>query len=466
VFASLINFLLLPVYSAYLGASDFGNLALLALFGAVAKIAVRLGLDAGFFRIHYDLHEEAARRALAGTIALFTAGFGGLMVLATGVLARPLTNLLLGADVPALWVVLVAVDVYLASLASVPAALLRIQDRPGLFSTISAGRHAANTVLKVLLVTRGYGVSGVVWSDALATAAYALTVAPFLLRHASPAFNPGLLRQALAFGLPKVPHGILVQVQNLADRKILDLFVSRAEVGLYHVGYGFGTAVKFPLSAFEPAWQPFVYARLREPDAPRTLARVAAVAFAVFAGVGLAVAVLGPDLLALMTPANPALRAAAPVVPVVALAYVLHGAFLLTSVGIGISKEARYYPLITAAAAAANVVANLLLIPRLGILGAAWATVLSYAVMAGLGLAVSQRLYPLPLQWSRFAATAAAAAVSYLVSRLAPASIGPALAVKAAALAAYPVLVAVLGRWPLPGGLRAMWGAGRPSPPE
>ena len=56
--------------------------------------------------------------------------------------------------------------------------------------------------------------------------------------------------------------------------------------------------------------------------------------------------------------------------------------------------------MMTAAAAATNLAANFALIPRYGILGAAWATVLSYAVMAGLGLVISQRLYPLPLEWA------------------------------------------------------------------
>jgi len=30
----------------------------------------RLGLDSGFFRVHYDLETEAERRRLAGTVAL------------------------------------------------------------------------------------------------------------------------------------------------------------------------------------------------------------------------------------------------------------------------------------------------------------------------------------------------------------------------------------------------------------
>ena len=168
-----------------------------------------------------------------------------------------------------------------------------------------------------------------------------------------------LLRDVLAFALPKVPHGLMLQVLNLADRKILDVFTTRGEVGLYHMGYTFGGGVKFALSAFEPAWGPFVYAQARLEGGALTLARVATYAYAGFAAAALAVAALGPDLLRLMTPNNPAFHAAAPIIPVVALAYLLHGVFLLTSVGIGIARQARYYPMVTAAAAAANVTANL-----------------------------------------------------------------------------------------------------------
>jgi O-antigen/teichoic acid export membrane protein len=238
-----------------------------------------------------------------------------------------------------------------------------------------------------------------------------------------------------------VPHGLLIQVQNLADRKILDLFVTRGDVGLYQMGYNFGQGVKFATSAFEPAWGPFVYSQARRPEAPRTLARVASYAYAGFLGAALAVAVLGGDLLALLTPGNPAFRAAGPVIPVVALAYLLHGVFLLTSIGIGIEKKARYYPMVTAAAAAANVGANLLLIPRLGMMGAAWATVFSYAVMAGLGFAISRRLYPVPFEGRRWAALSAAAIVTYALSALAPAALWPGLAVKAVLLLAATALV-------------------------
>jgi len=444
VFTNVISFLLMPLFTRCLSTAEYGSLALLLVFSTAAKIVFRLGLDGAFFRVHYDQTTEVEQRRLAGTVALFAAGFGTLLFVAVAAGRGPLTRLLFRTETPpGTWVVLVAADVFFGVFAFVPLNLLRIHDRPGLFSAYSASRNGLNLVLKVVLVVRGFGIPGVLWSDVIATAAFSLALVPVLRRNAAWSFSPRLLRDVLAFGLPKVPHGVMVQVQNLADRWILEAFVSLGRIGIYQVGYTMGTAIKFALSAFAPAWEPFIYSQIHKPDAPQTLARLATYAFAVFVAVGLAVAVLGRELVHVMT--APAFHGAAPVVPVVALAYLLHGVFLLGSIGIGIRKRTGYYPLITAASATTNVVANLILIPELGILGAAWATVLSYLVMAGMGVWLSYRLYPIPFETGRLVRVTLAALAIFFLSRLAPAELWPAIGVKSLYLLGFPVLVLASG---------------------
>ncbi len=451
VWTNLVNFLLIPVYTAYLSPTEYGHLALLQLFAVMAKILFRLGLDAGFFRVHYEMETEDQRRRLAGTVAVFSAGVAVCLFALVALGAGPLSRAVLGHEVPSRWwVVLVAGDIFAGTFAFVPLNLLRIQNRPALFSVYNAGRQTLNIVLKVAFVALGYGVTGVLWSDLVATILFSLALLPILFRHAGLAFDRGLLREVLAFALPKVPHGLLVQTLNLADRRILLLFVSRAEVGLYAVGYTFGTLPKFALSAFEPAWGPFMYSEIKREGAKETLARVTTYVFAVFAFVTLGAAVLGREALTVMTPKNPAFRAAAPVIPVVALAYLFHGAFLLTSIGLAIERKAvRYYPVVTAIAAATNIALNFALVPRFGMMGAAWATVAGYAVMAGLGWGFSHRLYPIPFEGRRLALVAVSAAAIWAVSTRAPGALFPAIVVKALLLVLYGALLAaaaLLGR--------------------
>jgi O-antigen/teichoic acid export membrane protein len=422
-------------------------LAVLFLFSAVAKLVFRLGLDAGFFRLYYDLEQDEERRAFSFTVAGFAALAGTLLFGLVALASSPLAVFLIGGESSGAsrLVILAAADVYLGTFAFVPLALLRIQDRPRLFATLIAGRNLVNTVLKVILVVGGGGVTGVLVSDVAATGLLSLALLPVLAGNASPALRPALLYEALRFGLPKAPHGLMIQLLNLADRRILASFRDLATVGIYDKGYVLGAGVKFATSAFEPAWQPFIYGLVGKPDAAATLARIATYAWAGFVTLGLVVAVFGRELLMALTFTNPAFWAGAPVVPVVALAYLLHGAFLLTSIGIGISKDTRYYPLITTAAAITNLVANFTLIPPFGMMGAAWATVLAYAVMAASGFALSRRLYPIPFEAGRLARISAAALVAFALSRLAPDALLPALAAKAGALATFPVMLSLTG---------------------
>jgi O-antigen/teichoic acid export membrane protein len=446
VFSRVISFLLIPLYLSYLTPVDFRDLALLLLLGAVAKVAFRLGLDGGFFRTYYDCEGEA-RRQLAGSIALFSAGFSAALLWGAYATRYALTDWLLG-DRPAHWVVLVTTSIALASVSFVPQSLLRIQSRPGLFSVFAVARHTVNIVLKIVLVVRGHGVGGVLWADVIAAGIFSLSLLPILWRNANfRVFDARGVGAALGFGLPKVPHGFLVQIQNLADRKLLDWLpgATQAEVGIYHLACSFGAAVKFPLSAFEPAWQPFVYSEAPKPDSPKTLARVITYAWLAFVAVGLALSVYSRELLVFATPRSPEFRQAATVIPVIVLAYLFHGAFLLTSIGIGVRKKTRYMPLISTASAATNLGANVLLIPRYGIMGAAWATVASYVVMAALGLRIGQGLFPLPLENARLARVTLIALALYALSTFAPAAMLAALIVKSALLLALPVLLLASG---------------------
>jgi len=441
VFQRIVSMLLLPLYTSYLTPVDYRDLALLLTLTAVAKILFRLGLDGGFFRVYYD-RDGAGQRRLAGSIALFSGLYAAVLLGAIAWAREPLAAALLG-ERPSRWVVIAAADVALSSLAFVPMNLLRIQDRPGYFSVLSGFRHALTILSKVVLVTAGFGVDGVLWADVFGTAAFTVALLPVLRRNAD--FRPDLsgLRAALAFGIPKTPHGFMVQVQNLADRKLLDFYVPPTVVGLYQLASTIGESVKFALSAFEPAWQPFVYSEQRNAEGARTLARVATWAWLAFVAAGLALAVLGRELLRLLT--TPEFHAGAPVIPVIVLAFLLHGVFLLTSIGIGIRKQTGYYPLISTAAAVTNVGVNLALIPRFGMMGAAWATVASYAVMAGLGFRIGQRLYPMPLEGPRLARITLAALTTFALTQLSPDALWPAVLFKSAALLAFPALLWLSG---------------------
>ena len=441
-FGPLLSLALLPVLTRRLTPADYGDLALLLLFGVATKILFRLGLDAGFFRIYYDQPGEREKLVFSTTILVASTTVSALLLALTYLMSGSIALGLLGQP-RGDWIMLVAGDTFFNAFSFIPMSLFRIQGRPRFFLAATLLRNGLNVALKLGLVLAGWGVAGVLWADLAASVVFVLTLLPTLFANLTWGFSFPMLREAAAFGLPKVPHGIAYQALNLADRRLLAAFGAREQVGLYHVAYQFGTGIKLFLSAFELAWSPFVYSLIGRPDAASNIARIATYVALAFTALALALAVLAREILAIFT--APPYRGAYEVIPVVLLAYWLQGLFSLTSVGIGISKKAYYYPLMTFSAAALNIVLNLVWIPRLGILGAAWATVAGYGLMAGMGFYFSQRHYPMPVEWGRLGRIVVAAGICYGLSLLTPEPLPSRLAFKAAALVFFPVALVGLG---------------------
>lgn len=452
VAVSAVNFLLLPVYTQYLLPADYGVLAQLGAVEVVAKILFRFGLDGSFMRFYYDYDDERDRQRLASTIFFFLLVVNAAVLIAAAVAAPFAAEGLFQWDahiadadrtrhVRALQLVLL--NTFLIGFTFFPFHLLRIQKRAREFSLLTLARSVSTLVLRIaLIVGLGFGVMGVVLADIVVTAVVMLVLLRWFAPLIRPLFSRAMLRESLAFGLPRVPHAFGQQVMAVGDRFILSWFRTTGEIGVYSMGASFGLTQKLFLSAFEYAWAPFYYATAREPDGKRVFAVVTTYAFAVLAMMTAGLSATAADLLDLMVPDDYA--PAAPVIAWTAAGVLLQGIYLLTSIGLNLTKQTKFYPVSTFVAAGASVLLNVTLIPRYGIVGAAWANAAAYGLQAAVAYRFAQRFYPIDYEWGRLSRVALAAALGYTAGRLIPA-VSPLAGVLVRGAAVVAVMAAVLG---------------------
>ena len=411
VAVSLVNFLLLPLYVQYLTGWDYGILALLGAVEVVTKIVARWGLDGSFMRFFYDCDSEGERQRLASTIFFFLLGANGVLFLAAMAFAPWLAAVLIAPD-RTLALRLVLLNTFVMSFTFLPFHVLRIEKRSVEFSLLTLARSIATVVLRlVLIVGFGQGVLGVVIADVVVTAVLMAVLARRFAPLIRPTFSRETLRESLRFGLPRLPHAAAQQAIAVGDKVILQLFRPLGDVGVYAMGVSFGLTLKLFLSAFESAWAPFYYATAREPNAASVFRTVATYGVAVLVFLTATLSAVARDLLDVMT--KGVFVAAAPIVAWTAIGVLLQGVYLLTSIGLNLTKQTQYYPVGTIAAALANVALNFALIPRYGLLGAAWANVAAYAVQAAVAYRFSQRFYRIDYEYGRIARVAAAGLVAY-----------------------------------------------------
>ena len=163
---------------------------------------------------------------------------------------------------------------------------------------------------------------------------------------------------------------------------------------------------------------------MREPNPQQVYATVSTYVIAVLVLLTAGLCAVASDVVRLTTTAE--FHEAARVTPWIALGVMFQGAYIVGSIGLVITKRTARYPLATGGAAAASLLANAWLIPRYGLMGAAWANTLAYATLAVVTITFSLRLYPIPYEWSRLLRIAAAGLVAFIASnRLVPAYLSP-----------------------------------------
>jgi len=241
------------------------------------------------------------------------------------------------------------------------------------------------------------------------------------------------------FGLPLVPSAVALWLTNFADRFFLIRLSGAHEVGLYSIGVRISSAIVLLLTAFRLAWPAFAYSIEDDREARRTYSFVLTYVFFVCCWLALALGLLAPWILRLITtkPFYPAENVVAPL----AFSVAAFAGYVVVQIGTGRARRTRTNWVVTGAGALLNIALNLALIPPYGRMGAAIATLASYALLfAGMAWR-AHAVFPVPYQWRRVATVGAAAVALTLIGKLADAPLGVALALTAA----YPLLLALLG---------------------
>jgi len=424
VAVQLTGFLLLYFFTRLLTPADYGVLSLLLTVELVVKILSRCGVDASFMRLYYDCHDERSRQRLASTLFFFLVAIDGVL-LAAGLVAAPfIGRLLFGDSRFTLALMLVLANTFVAGFFFIPFHLLRIEKRAAQYSALTFSRSSGTLVLRIVLVLGLHlGVLGFILADVIMTAVFVGILARRFSSLLRPIFSRPVLAEALRFGLPRLPHGIAQQVIGPGtDAALLRAFLKApnalGQIGLYGLGAGLGLSLKLFLGAFEYAWAPFYCETMNQPDAKETFSRVATYGLAILVLATAGLSAISHDLVRMIM--NPGYFRAADVIPWIAVGVSLQGVYLLTSIGLPITKHTEYYPIATGLAAGVNVSANFLLIPRFGMLGPAYANVLSYAVLAAVAMTFSRRFYPIPYEWSRVARVVGAGVVAYVAAAFGP----------------------------------------------
>ncbi len=425
VAVTAISMALLPLYLRVLTPADIGALAMLLVAETLTKIVFRWGVDGAFMRFYLDREEGPERQLLASTLWMFLGAASGLLLLVL-LATSPLLATHLFDDAWSDYLTalrLVLVNTFLLTFTFVPFHVMRMRKQALTFSAFTFGRSAGTLLLRVAFVLyAGWGITGLMLADLTVTLLLLPMLWPWIRPMWRPAFSMPELRLCLHFGLPRLPHGLAQQALDAGNTYLLKQFIPLDRMGVYQIGTTIGRSIKLFLSAFETGWAPFYYETARQSDPQMVFRKITTYGVAILCLLVAGTTAIATDLVNVLTPV--AYDDAAMVVPLIALGIAFQGVYLLTSIGLNLSSQTKYYPVSTFAAAFAGLGSGLLLMPRYGVVGAACAFVLSYVTLAAVAGYFARRHYPMTYERGRIvrvvAVGIAAAAAGWALPEMQP----------------------------------------------
>jgi O-antigen/teichoic acid export membrane protein len=450
IVSKLVGIFLLPIYTRpqYVSQAGFGQVETVMAATALAAIVCQFGLTTAMFRFCWDHREPDARRRTIRTAFTAVLALSTVATLAGAAAVEPISA---GLQVSRELTLIGLAGLWVTINYAIVTGIYRIEQRPQAFVAYSLLNIAITVVLSIVLVIPLHmGAAGIMLGNFSGT--YITYVLLLWARRDMVGLHVDrpLLRRMLHFSLPLMPSGVALWALNLADRVQVQRLTPgtqlerSAQLGTYSAANKIALGIMLAVSAFQTAWIPFANLIIDEGEAKRTYRAVLSYWSMVMAwGVVAITAVSAPYIHIAM---NPQWFGAVPVVPLLMTGSVLFGAYYILNIGVNRSKRTKFTPIVTGTAAAVNIGLNFWMIPRWGILGAGWSTVIGFIVLVILGYRNAQSSYPVAYDFGRVLRVVAVAVVFVVaLVEVVPATGAVGITARIALVAAFPLGLMAVG---------------------
>src|SRR4051794_15324243 len=451
-FASI---LLLPVNTRFLTPADYGVMELLEQVGVVLSVLLGVNLAGALGYYYFETDSPRVRERVVGT-TLFGSLLMGVIPGVLGAVFSTAISRLAFADP--------RYHGYLAvCFLAMPATFLleavfswvRVENRPGLFlagSLLRAGLTVVGTLIFVAALR--LRVAGVLTTSISSIILVALFLSFYYLRTCRPTFDRETFVRMLRYAVPLGLSSMGMVFIHFGDRFILPRYRTLADLGIYAVAYKIGMLISVAYSSFHSYWSAQVYDVVKRSDADHVFARMLTYLSAALSFCALALIVAAKPGIQLLT--APAFHTAAPLVPIIVLAYYIRSFGDFFRCLFLVAKRPEWDAACTWIGAAVCLVAYFTLIPTLGVWGAAIATLVTFVVMTVVSVIWSSRLRPLSIEVSRLLKIFGTAALLAAASSLVPVeNVVLQIAWAVFLLLSYPALLLLL-RFPTEGELETI----------
>lgn len=414
VIPRMLSVILVPLYTGVLANTSYGYYSIIFSYFVIFNVILAYGMETAFFRFYNKEQDKSSVvytstwSILATTIAFVCLAYVSISEIQsfTRISSQNLELII--------WIL--ALD----ALAIIPFAWLRANSKPVKFAVIKTINVAVNLGLNVFFLLclkdlaqtndffnsiyiENFEVSYIFISLILASIVTLLLLTPFYSRIQFQ-FNWNLWRSMMKYALPVLVAGVAFSINEVVDRLFLERMlpedIAKEEIGIYSACYKLGMFMTLFATAFRLGIEPFFFSHATSKN-PKTAYAMITKYFVIIGTVILLMVMVFADLFKLILIQNQSYWEGMKIVPIILLANLFLGIYHNLSVWYKVTDKTHYGAYISSIAAIFTIAMNIWLIPIIGYVGSAFATLTAYGSMMIISYILGQKKYAIPYEYGK-----------------------------------------------------------------
>ncbi|MBU3191720.1 oligosaccharide flippase family protein [Clostridium bowmanii] len=389
IVAAVLAFITVPVTTYFVSPDDFGKAAMYTMGYTLSSMFVFLGLDQAFVR---EYSESENKNNLFWNSLIFPLIFSIILAFLYVIFYKQ-TSMLMFDSVEKYIIIILALSLPFAIIDRFNLLVLRMEEKAKVYSFFNILNKLLNIVVLIpYLIFIDSSFKGIINATFISLIIICV-VESYFVKHVWKVkftLDKKLLVKLFKYGIPLVPATVIGWLFSSMDRIALRQWSTFNEIGIYSAAFKIVAVLGIIQSAFCTFWVPTALRWHKEKVSNDKYVQVSDTILAAMVVV-FSFIVLFKDVIIRLLSSN--YITAAKSVPFLLLFPIMYTISETTTLGISFSRKTYFNIIISLVAALSNYVGNLLLVPKLGSVGASISTGISYIIFFWMRTLISRRLW-------------------------------------------------------------------------
>lgn len=266
IISKIIPFIMLPIVtrlmpdSSYFGINDMSN-----TITSFASSFALMGMYDAMFRLFFEKDEIEYKKSVCSTALVFTLCTSFAIFFILLVFRNQIARWFFSDRKYAFLVYLSAIATLVGATNSIISAPTRMENKRKIFLVANTVSPVLSYAISIPLLLAGYYVIALPLAAVISGASMEATFS--ILNHrwfSVKRFDRGVLRQLLVIGIPLLPNFIIYWIFNSSDKLMVTNMLGVGATGLYSVGSKLGHLSQLIYTAFAGGWQYFAFSTMKE----------------------------------------------------------------------------------------------------------------------------------------------------------------------------------------------------------